>query len=303
MKKLITILLLCITFQSYSQSTSPFPGTALDFDGSNDYVQIPDDNSLDLTTNYTIEAWIKPGSFSWLGGIVSKYHTYGSHGYLLRLHSDAPYTGLCFDEMYTSAGILEAGTWYHIAAVNDNGTRKLYLNGVEQTLTGTPLTVQANSDSLRIGVDYLSSARYFDGKIEEVRIWNIALDSTQLRENMYRTLTGNETGLVAYWQFNEGTGTSLFDVVGWNLGTLTNMDEEDWVTSTAPLPFVTASDGTWESNGTWLPGQNAPIHPWSRAKIKHNITLNSNMEVIEMIIDTNAVMTILPGVTFTVGEE
>jgi predicted outer membrane repeat protein len=280
-----------------------FPGTSLDFDGTNDYVEVSDVPSLDLTTNYTIEAWIKPESFSGLAGIVTKYHTNGSDGYLLRLHSVDPFTGLCFDEMYTSAGILEAGTLYHIAAVNDTGTRKLYLNGVEQTLTGTPLTVQANSDPLCIGVDYLTSGRYFDGKIEEVRIWNIALDSTQLRENMYRTLTGNETGLVAYWQFNEGTGTSLFDVVGWNLGTLTNMDEEDWVTSTAPLPFVTASDGTWESNGTWLPGQNAPILPWSRAKIKHNITLNSNMELLELIIDTNAIMTISTGDTLTVGGE
>ena len=45
----------------------------LDFDGINDYVLISDHNQLDLTSNYTIEAWIFPEEFSWLSGIVSKY--------------------------------------------------------------------------------------------------------------------------------------------------------------------------------------------------------------------------------------
>ena len=49
--------------------------------------------------------------------------------------------------------------------------------------------------------------------------------------------------------------------------------------------------------------QNSPLHPLCRARIKHNITLNNNMELIEMIIDTNAIMKISTGDTLTVGRE
>jgi hypothetical protein len=59
-------------------------------------------------------------------------------------------------------------TWYHVAAVNDNGTRHLYLDGVEQTLSGTAMTVANSSNPLCIGRDFQQP--YFDGSIDEVRI-------------------------------------------------------------------------------------------------------------------------------------
>ena len=48
---------------------------SISFDGSNDYIRISDHTDLDLTQNYTLEAWIFPETFSWLAGIISKYHT------------------------------------------------------------------------------------------------------------------------------------------------------------------------------------------------------------------------------------
>ncbi len=225
-----------------------FAGNALNFDGIDDYVEIADDNSLDFITNYTIETWIKPESFSWIAGIVTKYHTAGSNGYLLRLHSDSPYTGLCFDEMYTSTGILEQDKWYHIAAVNDNGTRKLYLNGELQVLTGTPISVQSNSDPVCFGVDFLASGRFFNGDMDEVRIWNIARTQVEIRENMHLTLSGQETGLISYWQFNEGSGTLASDALNRNNGTLYNMNDDDWIISPIPL-----GDGKSNSQ-TEIPG-------------------------------------------------
>ncbi|SVA42807.1 uncharacterized protein METZ01_LOCUS95661, partial [marine metagenome] len=67
---------------------------ALRFDGNNDYILIPDHASLDLTETYTLEAWIFPESFTWLAGIISKYHTSAANGYMLRLTHQSPYTGL-----------------------------------------------------------------------------------------------------------------------------------------------------------------------------------------------------------------
>ena len=94
---------------------------SINFDGNDDYIRILDHASLDLTENYTLEAWIFPESFSWLAGIISKYHTNAANGYMLRLTHQSPYTGLGFDEVVTSTGVLNGNQWYHIAAVNNGG--------------------------------------------------------------------------------------------------------------------------------------------------------------------------------------
>ena len=85
---------------------------AIRFDGINDYIIISDHPDLDLTSSYTLEAWIFPESFSWLSGIISKYHTSGSNGYMLRLSQNAPYNGIGFDEQETSNGVLNESQWY-----------------------------------------------------------------------------------------------------------------------------------------------------------------------------------------------
>ena len=111
---------------------------SLSFDGNDDYVNIPDNATLDLTGSYTLEAWIKAESFTWLGGIISKYHTNASNGYTLSLTDQAPYDGIGFDGKITSTGLIDTSVWYHIAAVNDGGfSHKLYLNGVEVPLSGS----------------------------------------------------------------------------------------------------------------------------------------------------------------------
>ncbi len=182
---------------------------SLGFDGQNDYVRIPDHADLDFTANYTLEAWIFPESFSWLAGIISKYQTNAANGYLLRLTSQAPYTGIGFDEVVTANGVLSSNQWYHIAAVNNEGNRSLYINGLEHTLSGNPLNVIANNNAIRIGSDY--GGRYFDGRIDEVRIWGIAREEDEITATMNTVLSGQEDGLVAYYSFNEGFGDTLFD--------------------------------------------------------------------------------------------
>ncbi len=228
------------------------PGNALKFDGVNDYISIPDANNLDITTNYTIEAWINVSSFTALAGIVSKYQTVGSNGYLLRLGSSGTFSGIGFDGMETVDGILQAGKWYHIAATKSGGTRSLYVNGVAQTLTGTGITTAVNTDELRIGSDF--NGRYFNGMIDEVRIWNTARTSTEISTNNKNILGCTNTGLVAYYKFYNGTAAgsnaayyALNDVGGdANNGLLKNFaltgTTSNWVESYAMVvPTATAA--------------------------------------------------------------
>ena len=132
---------------------------SINFDGQNDFINISDHSDLDLTNNYTLEAWIFSESFSWLAGIISKYQTNAANGYILRLTSQSPYSGIGFDEKITSTGVLNANQWHHIAAVNNNGQRKLYIDGILTTISGSPLNVTSNSDPIRLGSDY--SSRFF----------------------------------------------------------------------------------------------------------------------------------------------
>ena len=205
MKKYLFIFLIIINLL-FSNDYS------INFDGQNDFINISDHPDLDLTNNYTLEVWIFPESFSWLAGIISKYQTSGANGYILRLTSQSPYSGIGFDEKITSTGVLNANQWHHLAAVNDNGQRTLYINGILQTISGSALNVNSNSDPIRIGSDYAS--RFFDGRIDEVRIWDIARDQNDILNTMDSTLNGSEDGLVAYYNFNEGSGIVLNDLTG-----------------------------------------------------------------------------------------
>jgi hypothetical protein len=177
----------------------------------------------------------------------------------------------------------------------------LYINGINEG--NNQFDNDPPADILCLGARPDYQDRYFNGIIDEVRIWNIARDLSSIREDMYRPLQGNETGLISYWQFNEGFGSITGDSVGGNIGTLHYMENADWIMSTAPIPFYTISEGNWENNSIWAQGQNAPVHPWSRAIIKNNNILNSNMQMMEMIIDTNILMTIPVGKILTVGGE
>ncbi len=216
---LFTVVVLFATFSAAAQNY------ALNFDGSDDYVEITDADPLDLTTNYTLEAWVFARSLEDNEGIISKYHN-SDNGYSLRVMANG---ALNFDGMTTAASTITTGQWVHIAAVNSGGTRTLYVNGVSQSLSGTATSISANTDPVRIGQH--DNAYYFDGWIDEARIWSTARTATDIRKNMYRT-PFSTTNLVAYYKMSDGSGTSLTDNSGnGRTGTLTN--DPTWVASGA----------------------------------------------------------------------
>jgi len=256
------------------------PKYGLLFDGTNDYVHVNDANSLDLTTNYTLEAWIKATTFKWLGGIISKYQTSGSNGYFLRLSGNGSYNDLHFDELTTTGLNLQTGIWYHIAAVKSGGTRKLYVNGIEVTLTGTPLNVAANGDEVRIGCDFRE--RYFHGIIDEVRIWNTARTPAQIQENMMSTLTGYETGLQLYFRNDHLDGTNTYDMAPYaNNGALNNFSAPGcWVVSNPYNTWMGGVDENWSTAANWSLGtvpssiDNIGLYYWSEGGNECNISGN-----------------------------
>jgi hypothetical protein len=84
------------------------------------------------------------------------------------------------------------------------------------------------------------------GKIDEFRVWNVFLTADQIKANMYTLLNGNETGLVAYYKFDEGSGMTVADSTGnaSNVAKMTpwqgQLTPPTWVKSDIPGTFACA---------------------------------------------------------------
>ncbi|MCK4641653.1 MAG: LamG domain-containing protein, partial [Candidatus Marinimicrobia bacterium] len=218
-------------------------GKALDFDGTDDYVDCGNDESLDITTGgLTIEAWIKPNqqSVDNDGKIFSKVMLGWSRYSIGTRFSDAepyPYFALfkvMEAEYYVKANsILTAGQWTHVVGAWDGANYMIYINGELDNKNPFSGPLEPYPGNLTIGSH--ATDTYFKGTIDEVRIWNVARTEAQIRANMCKKLAGTEDNLVGYWRFDEREGTSCTDhSSNSNTGTMTNMDPAtDRVWSTA----------------------------------------------------------------------
>ena len=186
-------------------------GYCLNFDGSTNRVTVPDNNILDLTTTATIEAWFKPASTGTPQRIVCKGN---SSGYELFISSGGNISfRINFNDTYrvTSSTTVTTGSWIYAAGTYDGTTMKLFVNGVQEGGNVSGTTITQNTAVLSIGSQSNGIDAFFNGAIDEVRIWNIARDSIAIRNDMCKKLTGSESGLVGYWRFNEDSGIDMSD--------------------------------------------------------------------------------------------
>jgi hypothetical protein len=101
--------------------------------------------------------------------------------------------------------------WTHVAMVKSGTAITIYMNGVDSyTANNAPATLTANTYNLRIGHRSIGASPYFQGYMDEVRLWNTARTSAEIKNNLFNSrLSNNATGLVAYYRMNEGSGSSL----------------------------------------------------------------------------------------------
>jgi hypothetical protein len=115
------------------------------------------------------------------------------------------------NSLYFPTGITQ-DSWFHVAATYDGGMVHAFINGVEKGSKTPSGTLATTSTTLNVGS--ATNRNYFNGMIDEVRIWNVARSGTQIAQNMSVRLAGTEAGLVGYWRFDEGTGTTARDASG-----------------------------------------------------------------------------------------
>ena len=207
---------------------------------------------LDFTTLFTIECWVKVESFSGSDQtIVSKYDdTLNERAYLfsydpdgklkITLSDDGTGTDTNFQIYTTTANQLTAGTWYHVAVTVDmnSGTPLVifYVNGLavaNSKTTGTTIgsSLHNSAAAFAVGTYFsngVANTASHDGLIDELRVWSLVRTAAEIFNNQSTLLTGSETDLEGYWQFNN----NYTDITS-NANTLTSSGSPTFTTTVA----------------------------------------------------------------------
>ncbi len=178
----------------YNGASGKF-NSSLDFDGTDDYVQTSDDDRLDFqdSQDFSIEAWINRDSFTSDDTIIAKKNDQtNGRGYLLYIddvNDDINFVVADGTDSFSVNGrrSITATGWHHIVAVFDENSTSgttIYVDGEEdkESVSGILANVNSlvNSYNLRIGSES-DAGEPFDGKIDNVKIYNYALSSTQIK--------------------------------------------------------------------------------------------------------------------------
>ncbi|MCH2199606.1 MAG: hypothetical protein MK081_12575 [Flavobacteriales bacterium] len=191
-------------------------GSALNFNGVSgafDAVNIPVDATVSFGSGaFTIETWFRMNSTSDFSSLLAAYMV-SNGGWAF--HRDDPESGSnnvrfivgnaaatgTFESIYT--GPLNFGEWYHIAGVRDDNELRLYLNGV--LIGSVPSSRNIPTHPLLLGKRYVEVPQWgHNGDLDEVRLWDRALNEDEINARMNCELNGDEPGLVRYYKFNQG---------------------------------------------------------------------------------------------------
>jgi len=164
------------------------------FDGIDDYIEIPDAPSLDLTDAITIEVWIKPILESAAHGrYVAKSGAY----YLGQHAADETMvrweiSGFSPTVLNTATGIVIVDAFNHIVGtynrLDGGNNRKIYVNAIEQASDAQTATIPTNANVIHLGnLNTIQNVQNYKGIISEVRIYNRALSPVEVQRNYLAT--------------------------------------------------------------------------------------------------------------------
>lgn len=301
---LLSILLICSSIEAQN---------SLNFDGSDDYVQTTFP-SITGNSARTIEAWIKTTA-------NANPSAGGSQKVITDMGTFVTGSRFTFNILWGNALRVEVGgsgfsgktavndgNWHHVACVYDpNATDKisLYVDGSLDTAGNITTSVTTIASNMVIG-RRVDNTNYWDGNIDEVRVWNFAKTAAQLASLYQQEICQNQTGLVAYYRLNEGTANGNNSAINTAndfssntyTGTLTNFgllgSTSNWTNgvSITPAPDTTINIDTTVCGGFLSPQGNAAYT--SRivtdvytnvqgcdSLLRYNVTVNTNKLTFE----------------------
>lgn len=231
MKHLLILVFFFISANIIAQNN------AILLNGTDEYLTVPHKDEQNIGENFTIEAWILANEWkdaAFQGSLVNKDTSGPDRGFAFRCGDEGRLSFvMAVNNSWVealSAQIMNAGQWHHVSVVINSGSIELFIDGESVALKSFNGTYSDSDVPLYIGESSGFSGRNFDGIIDEVRIWNIARTQEELNTYSANELAGNESGLVAYYQMNDGIGSTATNLIDSNCNaTLINMDDSNWV--------------------------------------------------------------------------
>lgn len=232
---------------------------ALSFDGSGDHIVV---NGGTISNAWSFEVWFKKAGNRSGINLTNQGNSNNSGTWSLRLGQwknihKVGITKYGVKDYYinNSKANLPIGKWSHVAWTYQNNLVTVYVNGesLGSTFSRGPLS---NGAKLHWNIIGKGNSLSIYGEIDEVRVWNDKRTASEIADNMFLELTGNEANLVAYYKMSNGSGTTVDDDSSNNKnGTMTNMNNQDWVTSHIPLGelndnYKTNIKSIWKATGT-----------------------------------------------------
>ncbi|MEP1779185.1 LamG-like jellyroll fold domain-containing protein, partial [Reichenbachiella sp.] len=303
------------------------PENALSFDGTDDYVDLTTHLAqLDFDAPATIEFWYRSSqdytsvseeifALGATGGTSEFLIRYGTFGgglvnpviTVAHWNSSSTLTASAFTSANTSAYI---NSWHHYAVVATGTTYEIYVDGVQVSTSYASTGSNANDGDFGDGIaptvaqigarGNFQAGSFAKGELDNFRLWNVARSASDILGNMTTNIS-SEAGLVAAYDFNSPSGTSLYDIAGSNHGTLQGAPPAAWVNSTvtscAPNgKFIGSTDSDWNDPTNWCGG----VVPMP-SNVNEDIVVSVNSDVSDnedLVLNGNSFQ-ILAGATLT----
>ncbi|MGH8068938.1 MAG: LamG-like jellyroll fold domain-containing protein, partial [Candidatus Entotheonellia bacterium] len=262
----------------------------LAFDGSDDYIEVADTRSLNLSDEATFEAWIYPtgtGSHQPAGGmIVSQDGVFAIARFrdgTIRWAFEHDTSGW---RWVNTGYVAPASQWTHFAIVYDAraGTVRSYVDGtLVHTETARGALKRTNA-ALFIG-GAPSSRQHFEGRLGEVRIWNMARTEREIHRDRQQILGSSEPGLVAYWRFDdEPDGDEMQDWTGRSRGLLGGGIEASkpmWIDTTTPVRLEVWQGAAGTAQTGLIERSFTPSDSWTRYTTAH-VSLDRDADTVQL---------------------
>ena len=247
--------------------TSGVSGSALEFDGD-DQVSVPS-AALNLGSEFTISAWIRSPVRCNSDKVVIAKGPAAEGGFemLLDEHNELRFRAAEVGDI-ASGMVIPQNRWTHVAASYNGALMRFFQGGTLFALKTVGGSLSDESEVIGIGANAAEAARYFEGQLDEVVVHDRALSSGEVEELSAGSPSSliPEDGLVAYWSFQEGCGTSVGDHSGnRHHGTLTGATWQPGILDRSLL-FDGSADRIFLGDSTINPAGTFTIACWVRSE-------------------------------------
>lgn len=241
----------------------------------------------------TLEAWVKTDATN--KQTLVEFGPDGSGGAIPRLSVSDSVLGIYWgtsstgqDYSSTDTAIVCDGQWHHVATVFDGDTITYYKDGQAKDSVEMPSETSANT--IQFG-SYFGSASALNGDLTQVRVWNVARSAQEIQQYLNVELSGDEDGLLGYWNFADGTVTNLVNGTNGSVtgGASIVVDADDtldwtfyinfWKTAAFSTPVVDLTKGSDDDADT-LTGlftqsvQDFTLQPYDVGQVDLSTSLN-----------------------------